>query len=139
MLEIIMRHWKEGKRNKPHIELIPMIDVMMFLLVFFVLISLNVIPSQGLKTQLPSATTAKLLKPQKKAIVTLTQNHIQLDGQEVNLDDMIKQLIAQKKEGTQTAIIINSDKFVAVEQLVKVMDRLRADGFTSVSLAARKQ
>ena len=134
-----MRYWEETKRNKPHIELIPMIDVMMFLLVFFVLISLNVIPSQGLKTQLPSATTAQLLKPQNKAIVTLTPDHIQLDGQEVNLDQMIQQLIAQKQKGAQTAVIINSDKSVEVEQLVKVMDRLRADGFTSVSLAARKQ
>ncbi len=134
-----MRYWESEKRNKPHIELIPMIDVMMFLLVFFVLISLNVIPSQGLKTQLPSATTAQLLKPQNKAIVTLTKDHIQLDGKEVSLDQMIQQLLAQKKKETQTAVIINSDKAVEVEQLVKVMDRLRADGFTSVSLAARKQ
>lgn len=134
-----MRYWESEKRNKPHIELIPMIDVMMFLLVFFVLISLNVIPSQGLKTQLPSATTAQLLKPQNKAIVTLTKGHIQLDGKEVSLDQMIQQLLAQKKKEVQTAVIINSDKAVEVEQLVKVMDRLRADGFTSVSLAARKQ
>lgn len=134
-----MRYWESEKRNKPHIELIPMIDVMMFLLVFFVLISLNVIPSQGLKTQLPSATTAQLLKPQNKAIVTLTKDHIQLDGKEVGLDQMIQQLLAQKKKEVQTAVIINSDKAVEVEQLVKVMDRLRADGFTSVSLAARKQ
>lgn len=42
-----------------------MIDVMMFLLVFFVLISLNVIPALGLKTQLPSAGSAQQLKPQK--------------------------------------------------------------------------
>ncbi|WP_343597195.1 biopolymer transporter ExbD [Acinetobacter sp.] len=139
MSEISMRYWESEKRNKPHIELIPMIDVMMFLLVFFVLISLNVIPSQGLKTQLPSATTAQLLKPQNKAIVTLTKDHIQLDGKEVSLDQMIQQLLAQKKKETQTAVIINSDKAVEVEQLVKVMDRLRADGFTSVSLAARKQ
>lgn len=61
-----MRNWNEPKKNKAHIELIPMIDVMMFLLVFFVLISLNVIPALGLKTQLPSAGSAQQLKPQKK-------------------------------------------------------------------------
>lgn len=66
-----MRNWNEPKKNKAHIELIPMIDVMMFLLVFFVLISLNVIPALGLKTQLPSAGSAQQLKPQKKAIITL--------------------------------------------------------------------
>lgn len=63
-----MRNWSEPKKNKAHIELIPMIDVMMFLLVFFVLISLNVIPALGLKTQLPSAGSAQQLKPQKKPL-----------------------------------------------------------------------
>ncbi|STW08837.1 biopolymer transport protein ExbD/TolR [Klebsiella grimontii] len=62
-----MRNWSEPKKNKAHIELIPMIDVMMFLLVFFVLFSLNVIPALGLKTQLPSAGSAQQLKPQKKS------------------------------------------------------------------------
>lgn len=41
-----MRTWDEPKKRKAHIELIPMIDVMMFLLVFFVLVSLNVIPAR---------------------------------------------------------------------------------------------
>lgn len=134
----IMRSWSETKKAKPHIELIPMIDVMMFLLVFFVLISLNVIPSQGLKTQLPSATTSQALKPQTKAIVTLLANQIQLDGQNTSIDQLVQSLKAQQQSGKSIAVIINSDKGVAVEQLVSVMDRLRADGFTSVSLATRK-
>lgn len=133
-----MRSWSESKKAKPHIELIPMIDVMMFLLVFFVLISLNVIPSQGLKTQLPSATTAQALKPQTKAVVTLLPDTIQLDGQKLTVDQLLQSLKNQKQQGQNLSIIINSDKGVAVEQLVQVMDRLRADGFTSVSLAARK-
>lgn len=53
-----MRTWDEPKKRKAHIELIPMIDVMMFLLVFFVLVSLNVIPALGMKTQLPSASSS---------------------------------------------------------------------------------
>ncbi|RMR10440.1 TonB system transport protein [Pseudomonas syringae pv. primulae] len=54
-----MRTWDEPKKRKAHIELIPMIDVMMFLLVFFVLVSLNVIPALGMKTQLPSASSSQ--------------------------------------------------------------------------------
>lgn len=133
-----MRSWSESKKSKPHIELIPMIDVMMFLLVFFVLISLNVIPAQGLKTQLPSAHSAQSLQPQKKAIVTLMPNLIQLDGEKVTIDQLLQKLKSQKQTGQTLSIIINSDKGVAVDQLVQVMDRLRSDNFTSVSLAARK-
>ena len=42
-----MRSWPEKKERRARIEIIPMIDVMMFLLVFFVLISLNVLPALG--------------------------------------------------------------------------------------------
>ncbi|MDR7344687.1 biopolymer transport protein ExbD [Pantoea alhagi] len=133
-----MRSWNEPKKNKAHIELIPMIDVMMFLLVFFVLISLNVIPAQGLKTQLPGAASAQQLKPQKKAIVTLGENDgLQLDGQAIALQDLVNTLKQQQHDEPLT-IILNSDKGVAVERLVAVMDNLRQGGFTSVSIATRK-
>lgn len=133
-----MRNWNEPKKNKAHIELIPMIDVMMFLLVFFVLISLNVIPALGLKTQLPSAGSAQQLKPQKKAIITLgAEDQLQLDGQPVALNALVSTL-KQQQENQTTTIIVNSDKGVAVERLVAVMDNLRQGGFYSVSIATRK-
>ncbi|ATA18653.1 outer membrane transport energization protein ExbD [Gibbsiella quercinecans] len=134
-----MRTWNEPKKNKAHIELIPMIDVMMFLLVFFVLISMNVIPAHGLKTQLPAASSAQDLKPQKKAIVTISEpDLLQLDGQSVQLSELVNVLKQQQTDNQPTTIIVNSDKGVSVERLVAVMDNLRQGGFYSVSIATRK-
>lgn len=134
-----MRTWEEPKKCKAHIELIPMIDVMMFLLVFFVLVSLNVIPALGMKTQLPSASSAQQLKPQNKAILTLGANgELQLDGQDIQVDALVVALKAQEKPDSKTTIIVNSDKGVEVARLVEVMDTLRLGGFTSVSIATRK-
>ena len=134
-----MRTWEEPKKRKAHIELIPMIDVMMFLLVFFVLVSLNVIPALGMKTQLPSASSAQQLKPQNKAILTLGANgELQLDGQDIQVDALVVALKAQEKPDSKTTIIVNSDKGVEVARLVEVMDTLRLGGFTSISIATRK-
>ncbi|MGI8463860.1 ExbD/TolR family protein [Pectobacterium punjabense] len=133
-----MRNWNEPKKQKAHIDLVPMIDVMMFLLVFFVLISMNVIPALGLKTQLPAAGSAQQLKPQKKATITLgAQDHLELDGQPMALGDLVTTL-QQQQQDQQTTIIINSDKSVEVERLVAVMDTLRQGGFSSISIATRK-
>lgn len=133
-----MRNWNEPKKQKAHIDLVPMIDVMMFLLVFFVLISMNVIPALGLKTQLPAAGSAQQLKPQKKAIITLgAQDHLELDGQPMALSDLVTTL-QQQQQDQQTTIIINSDKSVEVGRLVAVMDTLRQGGFSSISIATRK-
>ena len=134
-----MRSWEEPKKNRLHIEIIPMIDVMMFLLVFFVLISLNVIPALGIKTQLPGAAHAQQLKPQNKAVITLgLQDRLQLDGQDLNQNDLVAQLKAMEKPDEKMVIILNSDAGVEVARLVSVMDVLKGSGFSSVSIATRK-
>ena len=64
-----MLHFDETPPKKARIEIIPMIDVMMFLLIFFVLISLNVIPAFGLKTALPDSSTAQRTVSDSQPIV----------------------------------------------------------------------
>ncbi|AAY90277.1 biopolymer transporter ExbD [Pseudomonas protegens] len=134
-----MRSWDVAKKKKAHIEIIPMIDVMMFLLVFFVLISLNVIPAVGIKTQLPVASTAQQLKPQNKAVITLgLQERLQLDGQDLDESALLAQLKVLNDSSEKLVIIINSDQGVEVKRLVSVMDLLKGNGFSSVSIATRK-
>ncbi|NBF02318.1 biopolymer transporter ExbD [Pseudomonas sp. Fl5BN2] len=134
-----MRSWDVAKKKKAHIEIIPMIDVMMFLLVFFVLISLNVIPAVGIKTQLPVASTAQQLKPQSKAVITLgLQERLQLDGQDLDEGTLLAQLKVLNDSSEKLVIIINSDQGVEVKRLVSVMDLLKGNGFSSVSIATRK-
>lgn len=134
-----MRSWDVTPKKKAHIEIIPMIDVMMFLLVFFVLISLNVIPAVGIKTQLPVASSAQQLKPQNKAIITLgLDERLQLDGQNIDEGALLAQLKALNNGSEKLVIIINSDQGVEVKRLVSVMDLLKGNGFSSVSIATRK-
>lgn len=135
-----MRSWDEPKKRKARVEIIPMIDVMMFLLVFFVLISLNVIPALGLKTQLPSSSTAQDLKPQTKAVITIAKDDvIQVDGENTTLDALTARLDKLRKDGEKLNLIINSDRGVEVQRLVDVMDTLKKGGFDSISIATRKQ
>ena len=135
-----MRSWDEPKKRKARVEIIPMIDVMMFLLVFFVLISLNVIPALGLKTQLPSSSTAQDLKPQTKAVITIAKDDvIQVDGENTTLDALTARLDKLRREGEKLNLIINSDRGVEVQRLVDVMDTLKKGGFDSISIATRKQ
>lgn len=134
-----MRSWDEPKKRKARVEIIPMIDVMMFLLVFFVLISLNVIPALGLKTHLPSSSTAQDLRPQSKAIITIgLKDAIQVDGVDTPLGGLIARLNEIRKNGEKLNIIVNSDRGVEVQRLVDVMDALKQGGFDSISIATRK-
>jgi biopolymer transport protein ExbD len=136
-----MRHWQQTQRKKARIEIIPMIDVMMFLLVFFVLISVNVIPALGIKTQQPNSSQVQQLRTKDvQVVVTLgKENVIQVDGKDVELKDL--SAAVKKKAGTaeQIAVIVNSDKGAEVQTLVDVMDEIKKSGLGKVSLAARER
>ncbi len=118
-----------------------MIDVMMFLLVFFVLVSVNVIPALGLKTQQPnSSQTQTLITPDKQVMVTLgREGLIQVDGKEVSLALMVQSMKAKAAQFEHISVIVNSDKGAEVQTLVDVMDAIKAAGIGKVALAARNR
>jgi biopolymer transport protein ExbD len=136
-----MRHWQQTQRKKARIEIIPMIDVMMFLLVFFVLISVNVIPALGIKTQQPNSSQVQQLRTKDvQVVVTLgKENVIQVDGKDIELKDL--SAAVKRKAGTaeQIAVIVNSDKGAEVQTLIDVMDEIKKSGLGKVSLAARER
>jgi biopolymer transport protein ExbD len=135
-----MLAWNEDESpKKARIEIIPMIDVMMFLLVFFVLISLNVIPALGIKTSLPGSAQPEKLQVRKHAIVTISPSgQTQLDGMDYSLAGMTSALQQLKASG-DVDVVINSDKDVSVQQLVDVMDSIKASGITSIAISSKKK
>lgn len=135
-----MRRWEEPKKPKARIEIIPMIDVMMFLLVFFVLLSLNVIPALGVKTALPTSSRSQDLQIATRAMVTVPlQGDLQLDGVAVPLEQLPAQLKAKQKPGSKLSIIVNADKGVEFQRVLEVMDTLGDNGFDAISFEAKKR
>ncbi len=117
-----------------------MIDVMMFLLVFFVLISINVIPALGVKTVLPTSEQSQDIKSVVNALVTLGKNEeLQVNGKSVALAQLAASIHSLERPDNKVAVIINSDKGVEVQRLIDVMDALKANGFASFSIASKKK
>jgi biopolymer transport protein ExbD len=136
-----MRQWQQTERKKARIEIIPMIDVMMFLLVFFVLISVNVIPALGIKTQQPNSSQVQQLKtPDFQVVVTLgKENVIQVDGRSIELGQLTTAIKQKAGKSDQISVIVNSDKGAEVQTLIDVMDEIKKSGLGKVSLAARER
>jgi biopolymer transport protein ExbD len=136
-----MRNWSRAPKRKGRIEIIPMIDVMMFLLVFFVLISVNVIPALGIKTQLPNSSQAQsLTTPVKQVVVSIgLDEHIVVDGAAVTLANL-SQAVRNSAHGAQkVSVILNSDQGVVVQRLIEVMDELKSKGWDTQSIAAHRR
>lgn len=137
-----MRHWEQAKKPRARIEIIPMIDVMMFLLVFFVLISINVIPALGVKTTLPTSSQTQDLQTVVTATITLGKDgEMQLNGQPTTLETLAEGIHAleRAKPGSKVTVIVNGDKTVDMQRLLDVMDAVKEGGFDSLSLASKKK
>jgi biopolymer transport protein ExbD len=132
-----MRSWPVRKHKPVRIEIIPMIDVMMFLLVFFVLISIHVLPALGLKVALPHSSSAASLSDPKRITLTLTRDGgIYLDGAQTTLDTLpatLRALSAQSK----IAVIIAGDQQAMLQQLVDVLDALKRADVPAASIVTK--
>ena len=135
-----MRRWNKRERTKARIEIIPMIDVMMFLLVFFVLISINVLPALGLKTKLPQSSQVEELIASTRVVITIGNNgEIFVDAAPVTLEQLPQNLRKKQSLNKKLAIVINGDGSAPLQRLFDVIDVIKGSGFEALSIAARKK
>jgi biopolymer transport protein ExbD len=121
--------------ERPRVEVIPMIDIMMFLLVFFVVISLNMIAGTGVEMVLPGSKTTKEIKSATVTVGVTKDNKIVIDGETISQDALTNKLTELKKD-QKISVIIAGDKDVPLQTLINVMDSVRGAGINSVGIAA---
>ena len=131
---------RELKRTK--IEIIPMIDTIFFLLVFFMLSSISLSKLNGLVVNLPKAATATR-EPKSLTITIDKARHIYVNSQPVVLADLSRVLI-QKAGGVSvdlsaTSVVLNADLTIPHGIVVSCMDESRKAGITHFSIATASE
>ena len=132
-----MRTWPTRPYKPVRIEVIPMIDVMMFLLVFFVLISIHVLPALGLKVVLPQSAAASRLEEPRRVTVTLTkEGGIYLDGNPTSIEELpglLRNLTSQSK----VAVVIAGDELSHLQSVVDVLGALQKGGVAATAITTK--
>ena len=126
-------------KSKPEFMIIPMIDIIFFLLVFFMMNSLQTIAQKALSVQLPQSTTASA-PAQLPVVLTLdAEGHITIDNVPMSIDAaeaMVKERIAQNPNAS---VILQADKRSAHGQVVAIMDMLKQAGVKRLAIAAEQK
>jgi len=123
--------------EKARIEIIPMIDVIFFLLVFFMISTLSMTINRGLPVNLPTAATSQK-EVREHVNLTVTQDgKMFLNKQPVTLQDMGQRVKAAVASDSQTTVVVNADGQVLHSTVVDILDELRLAGVSGLAIAVK--
>lgn len=139
-----MKLFPERRRQrKLRLEIIPMIDVMFLLLVFYILSTAALVHQQAIPVDLPLASTAETHILGPEVTVSLTRaGEVFLNQQNVGLEGLaaaVEQLAQTRPGGLhalqEEGVVLNADLQASHGQVVQVMDRLRQLGIARFAVS----
>lgn len=135
---------RRGKKKGARIEIIPLIDIIFFLLATFIMVSLSMSKNQGVQVALPGATTAQSLGEQSELdkAVTISVNdkgEIFFNKDKISLAQLPMKLQTYKVTAKDPKVIINSDGNADFKFVVGVLDEVRKIGIAKVGINTDKK
>lgn len=126
-------------RRKARIEIIPLIDVIFFLLATFVMVSLSMVKNQGISVNLPSAATGAPQEREASATITVTKaGDIYLNQAKLAPDLLSQRLKRLKAENPDVRVFINGDKEAYFGNAIQILDEVRSSGITKVAIQTKQ-
>ena len=123
----------------PKINILPMIDVIFAILVFFIVSSLYLTRSEGLPVNLPSAKTTEVQKTKQITVSLDKQEKLTVDGKPTPIKQLKAEIERLISTESSTTVIVNADKTVEHGQVVDVIDQLRQIPQVQLAIAAKKK
>ena len=130
--------------RKTRIEIIPLIDIIFFLLATFIMVSLSMTKNQGVQVALPTASTAASLGDQQELdkAVTLSVNEkgdVFYNKEKITIAQLPMKLQTLKATSKDPKVMINSDGAANFKFVVAVLDEVRRIGIAKVGINTEKK
>jgi biopolymer transport protein ExbD len=127
-------------RRKARIEIIPLIDIIFFLLATFIMVSLSMTQNEGVKVALPGASSGEKQDDKEKP-VNLSVNEkgeVFFNKEKVTMAQLPFKLQSYKSSTKEPKVVVNGDARAQYEMIMKVIDEARKIGVTKVALSTKR-
>jgi biopolymer transport protein ExbD len=133
-----MANIKRGKQVFAEINITPLTDVCLVLLIIFMVTATFLTQNTGLNVDLPKAATSQTL-PAKRVELTVTKDGaVYVDGQSIPRPDLAESLAAKLQETSVKTVVIKADADVPYRHVADAMDAACLLG-AEITLAADQQ
>ncbi len=127
-----------AENAEARIEIVPLIDIMFFLLASFMLVSLSMVNLKSVKVNLPTATTST--PESRKDFVDISVDKIgavYLDKKPMRDDQLVSSLAASRQKNPAMRVFISGDKQALHGDIIHVLDLVRSAGIEKVAFEIR--
>jgi biopolymer transport protein ExbD len=134
---------KLGSRLAPEsaearIEIIPLIDIMFFLLAAFMLVSLSMVNLKSMKVNLPTATLATTQDKRDFVDISVDKNGlVLLDKTPIAHNELALTLARMRKANANLRVFISGDQRALHGDIIHVLDAVRTAGIDKVAFEIR--
>jgi biopolymer transport protein ExbD len=122
--------------KKPRIEMLPLIDIVFLLLVFFIYAMLSMAVHRGLPVELPLSTTAEIDKKLILSVSVEADETVYVDKERVALENLTQVLQSKAGYTREPGVLIFADRSLRYQMIYKVLDKIRQAGLSRISLQA---
>jgi biopolymer transport protein ExbD len=127
-------------KKHARIEIIPLIDIMFFLLASFMMVSLSQTTMKGMKVNLPTGASGKTQS--KKDYVSLSvdkDGFYYFDKQRIALEEILPKLQQVYRTNPEAKIFIRGDREAVHGNVTRMLDQIRSSGFSKLSFEIKSQ
>ena len=127
-------------KRKARIEIIPLIDIVFFLLATFVMVSMSMVKNQGLPVNLPRASSGAKQAQGKEytAITVMRTGEIFFNKKKVTLSELRTSLEELKRREPDPLIMLNGDDEATLGKAVSVLDEAHKLGIKRFAISTKQ-
>jgi biopolymer transport protein ExbD len=125
--------------NQPELMIIPMIDIIFFLLVFFMISTLSMVEQHTIPVSLPQAAAVQQDIPHSVNITVMQDGQVLFDQEEMPLSLLAKRVNVELTKQPDNVFVLRADKQVDYGKVITVLDELKLAGARRVSVATEKK
>ena len=123
--------------KKPKIMIIPMIDIIFFLLVFFMMSMLSMVVQKSIN--LTQTATAKVNVEQTLPISITSDGTIYVEKEKISKDDFRRRMEIEKGRNPDLSVVLRADSKSEHGDFVFVLDQLKSVGISKVGIATESK
>ena len=127
-------------KKHARIEIIPLIDIMFFLLASFMMVSLSQTTMKGIKVALPVGASGETQS--KKDYISLSvdkDGYTYFDKEKIPLEEVLPRLLKIHATNPEAKIFIRGDREAVHGNVTRVLDQIRSSGFNKISFEIKSQ